>query len=559
VSLAPEPKVLTRKTWPPNYTQVFAWRQQQKALIMSDPKFLFAALSFYSENPVEFICHWCDTFDPRNAFDGDLPTSLPFVLFERQAIMIEYLVSCLQDQANGLIDKSRDMGATWIAVGLSVWLWRFREGAAIGWGSRKEELVDKLGDPKSIFEKIRQLVRGLPRFFWPRGFDMDSHATYMKLLNPENGSSIVGEAGDNIGRGGRTLIYFKDESAHYVHPETVEAALGDNTNVQIDISTSNGIGTVYDRKKDAGQIWVPGKHPPKSVTRVFILDWSDHPAKTKEWHASREKAARDNGLLHLFRQEVDRDPAAALQGIIIKPEWIRSAVDAHLELKFGDAGGWSGGFDPYDEGGDLHAFSMRKGVVLYHADDWGDGDTGEATRKVIGDTLGKTPICIQYDCCGIGAGVKSEANRLAKEKKLPNGVSFAPWDAGDGPLKPDERVIRGDLNTPLNKDFYANLKAQGWWGLARRFENTHRMRTEKIKFTPDQLISLSSKIPKLEQLKRELSQAVMIKSGDLRLLVDKKPEGAKSPNLADSVVMNFFPVKIPMHIPDSAVLLSGRR
>jgi hypothetical protein len=53
---------------------------------------------------------------------------------------------------------------------------------------------------------------------------------------------LICEAGDNIGRGGRTLVYFKDESAHYEHPDLIEAALGDNTNVQIDISSVNGLG-----------------------------------------------------------------------------------------------------------------------------------------------------------------------------------------------------------------------------------------------------------------------------------------------------------------------------
>jgi hypothetical protein len=60
-------------------------------------------------------------------------------------------------------------------------------------------------------------------------------------------STATGEAGDNIGRGGRTLGYFKDESAHYEHRDLIEAALGDNTNVQIDISSVNGLGNVFHR------------------------------------------------------------------------------------------------------------------------------------------------------------------------------------------------------------------------------------------------------------------------------------------------------------------------
>lgn len=559
--LVDAPRVLGKGEWPPDYVKVFAWRQAQLLSIMQSPKLMYGALEFYADNPVEFITHWVDTFDPRLAYAGELPTRLPLVLFERQADLVNFVIACLEDQANGLIDKSRDTGATWVACAISVWLWRFKSGASVGWGSRKEQLVDKLGDPDSIFEKIRIIIRNLPRFFLPRGFSFDDHATYMRLLNPETGATITGEAGDNIGRGGRKLIYFKDESAHYEHPESIEAALGDNTNVQIDISTPHGVGTIYDRKKEAGREWNPGEQIERGITRVFTLDWSDHPAKTPEWHAQREKSARDNGLLHVFRQEVDRDPAASLQGIIIKPEWVKAAVNAHIDLKFGELGGWCGGFDPYDEGGDLHAFALRQGVVLKVCDDWGDGDTGEATRHVIAEwcTGRSGPVAIQYDCIGVGAGVKSEANRLAKDSKLPRGVTFHPWDAGMPPLHPKVRLLPGDSNTPTNEDFFVNVKAQGWWALARRFEKVHRMRTEGIKFRTEELISLDKNIPKLRQLMRELSQPVMVKSTDLRLKVDKKPEGARSPNMADGIMMNYFPIKIPLNLSNDVMARFGAR
>ena len=58
------------------------------------------------------------------------------------------------------------------------------------------------------------------------------------------------------GRGGRSLIYFKDESAWYVHPEMIEAALSGNARVQIDMSSVHGIGTVFDRKIEAGVLLV---------------------------------------------------------------------------------------------------------------------------------------------------------------------------------------------------------------------------------------------------------------------------------------------------------------
>jgi phage terminase large subunit len=557
VTLWLPPSILTKETWPPDYTAVFGWRQQQLAKMRKDEGFLFAAKSYYSqpENFKHFIAHWVDTFDPRNSFERKLPTRLPLVPFERQGELVDFLVACLKDQENGLIDKSRETGATWICSALSICLWLFVEGSATGWGSRKQDLVDKLGDPTSVFEKMRKSIRGLPDVFLPKGFDETKHMSYLRFVNPENEATIVGEGGDNIGRGGRTLIYFKDESAHYEHPESIEAALMDNTNVQIDISTHNGVGTVFDRKREAGREWESGRpKPDPGTTRVFVLDWSDHPAKTKTWYDKRRKSAVDNGLLHLFRQEVDRDATASLQGVIIPQDWVKSAIDAHIALKFIDVGGWCAGYDPADEGGDLHALVARKGVVMHFADDWGEGDVGEGTRKVIMDLTGKSPVAVQYDCIGIGAGVKSEANRLQKEKKLPIGITFHAWDAGAAVLNPLQRVIAGDSSTPTNEDFFKNIKAQGWWALRLRFERTHRMLTEpSTKFPPEQLISLSSKMPALKRLMRELSQPVVGKTPDLRLVVDKKPEGAKSPNLGDATMMCYYPARLPISISAATI------
>ena len=86
------------------------------------------------------------------------------------------------------------------------------DGVAVGWGSRKKELVDKIGDPSSIFEKIRIILRSLPVEFLPAGFDFDENVKLMSIVNPETGATITGECGDNIGRGGRTLAYFEDEA-----------------------------------------------------------------------------------------------------------------------------------------------------------------------------------------------------------------------------------------------------------------------------------------------------------------------------------------------------------
>ena len=279
----------------PDYVEVFAWRQRQLLRMKADPVLQAGALAYYADRPVEFIEHWLNTYDPRNA-GTERPASMPFILFQRQRDLIEFVQACLAGEEDGLIEKARDMGATWVACAVSVWLWRFKPGLSIGWGSRKEQLVDRIGDPDSIFEKMRMIIAGMPAMFRPRGYDERVHATHMRIINPENGATITGEAGDNIGRGGRKTLFWKDESAHYERPEKIEAALGDNTRVQMDISSVNGPGNVFHRRREAGTVWTGGDAA--KGTNVFVMDWSDHPEKDQAWFDARKaKAAADGQVI----------------------------------------------------------------------------------------------------------------------------------------------------------------------------------------------------------------------------------------------------------------------
>lgn len=539
----PQPSTPTRDNWPPDYVSVWAWRQDQILKLRNDPVLMHGALSFYANpaNAVHFINHWMDTYDPRNAGRGT-PAYMPFILFQRQAEFVQFIFALINGEENGLVEKARDMGATWVCAAVSVWLWRFYPGAAVGWGSRKEQLVDKLGDPDSIFEKMRILIRRLPPEFMPHGFNQSDHMPYMRIVNPESGATITGEAGDNIGRGGRKLIYFKDESAHYERPEKIEAALADNTRVQVDISSVNGLGNVFHRRREGGHEWSCGDAI-DGVTNVFVMAWSDHPAKTKEWYDARKKKAANDGLLHVFAQEVDRSYSASVQGVIIPADWAASAIDAHIKLGFDATGPIVAALDVADEGGDRNALARRRGAVMISIDEWGEGDTGYTTRKAVAALDGDGPVELQYDSVGVGAGVKSEANRLQSEGLLRAGLSFVPWSAGAGVLNPDKHLIDRDKDTPLNKDFFSNLKAQAWWQLRLRFERTHKAVTEGLVYDPDELISLPSTLPFLRTLQKELSQPTASRSsGAMKLVVDKTPPGTKSPNLADAVVMVYYPL-----------------
>ena len=272
----------------------------------------------------------------------------------------------------------------------------------------------------------------------------------------------------------------------------------------------------------------------------------DHPAKTQAWYDARRQKALDDGLLHVFAQEVDRDYAASVEGVIIPLEWVRAAIDAHVNLGFGDDGGTVGALDVAGgdtDGADRNAMAIRKGVVLKHLAEWGDRDPGVTTRRAVDDCRPFGRLNLMYDCIGVGAAVKSEANRLTDELLMPDGVRLVPWDAGSGPLNPDDHVIANDDDSPLNKDFYGNLKAQGWWELRLRFYRTWRAITDPtFTWKADELISLPSDLPLLRQAEKELAQPTRGQSGRLKLIVNKTPEGTRSPNIGDAIMMAYWPV-----------------
>lgn len=531
-------------TWPPDYVSTYQWRVQTLARMRDDPTVLAGALEYYRTNPAEFIDHWCDTYDPRNA-GTDKPVMMPMRFFKRQREFIAFLEACRKGEGHGLVEKCRDMGATFCSCGYSVWMWRFLPGSATGWGSRKEELVDRLGDPKSVFEKIRTIVTRLPREFLPSGYMPREHSSYMRLINPETGATITGEAGNNIGRGGRTSMYFKDESAHYEQPELIEAALADNTRVQIDISSVNGLGNVFHRRRESGSEWFPGAAVSQVHSNVFVMDWRDHPEKTQHWYDLRYAKAEADGLLHVLAQEVDRNYAASVTGSVIPLEWIRAAIDADAKLGWDDSGAWAAGLDVADNDGtgDRNAAAGRKGPVLKFADEWGDRDTAVTARRAIELVQDLGECAIQYDCIGVGSGVKAETNRLMDEGDMPDGVRLIAWDAGAAPQNPDDHVIPDDEETPLNRDYFANLKAQGWWELRRRFEKTWRAVTQGRVYPQDEMISLPSSLPRLRQIEKELAQPTIKRGANMKMVIDKTPKGTKSPNIGDAVMMAYWPIE----------------
>lgn len=501
----------------PDYVGVFQQRLEVLARIRAKPECLPALKTYYRANPGQFVTDWGLTTDPKNV-ERNLPATVPFILFPRQREWVDAVVEQWRAGEPLLTEKTRQMGFSWLSMATACTLCLFNPGMSIGFGSRKEEYVDRIGDPKSLFQKGRSFMSGLPVEF-QGGWTLGANAPHMRLTFPETGASLTGEAGDNIGRGNTTSIYFVDEAAFLERPHLVEASLSQTTNCRVDISTPNGMANPFAQKRHSGKV------------RVFTFHWRDDPRKDDAWYA-KQVSELDAVTV---AQELDINYSASVEGVLIPSKWVQAAVGAHQKLGITPSGIRFGALDVADEGKDTNAFCGAYGVMVDVLEEWsgkGSDIFGTAQRAaLLCDQHGYA--LLRYDADGLGAGIRGDARAINESRR--QALAVEAFRGSAGVVNPDGQDVKGRKNA----DFFANCKAQSWWALRTRFEATYRAVEEGATVPPDSIISLSAALPHLSRLCSELSQPTYTVNAVGKIVVDKTPEGAKSPNLADAVMIRF--------------------
>jgi len=493
--------------------------------LQGSPERQRAVLLVMASDPIRFVNDWIWTYDPRN-ISRNLPPVVPFVLRPTQERLICWLQEREATQSHGMIEKSRDEGMSYVVLAYFLHRWLFTPGFAAGVGSRKEEYVDRKGDPKSLFWKFRDMLSHLPRWMMPEGFSPKLHDNHMRIINPANGASLTGEAGDNIGRGGRTTIYLLDEWAFVDNPESVNAAISQNTNVVIKGSTPNGVGNVFYTERFSGRF------------PVFTMHWKDNPDKnfTLEldgetvypWYKKQEANLDPLDLA----QEVDIDYTASVAGVVIPAKWVEAAFA--LILPRGSTG--AAGVDVAEAGSDKSAYAARLGPVvlpslrqmrgLHIASDLVESGTQDGIQE------------LNYDKLGVGASLTTT---LAKLEDLPFTVR------GIANSERPSRTIYPDAEARAEERF-ANLAAELWWRLRLRFKASYERGMLGEAHPDEECISLAElKGHPLEStLRAQLSQATYEKAGVAdKIRVNKKGKGTASPDLAEVIMYAFAPTPPP--------------
>jgi phage terminase large subunit len=280
--------------------------------------------------------------------------------------------------------------------------------------------------------------------------------------------------------------------------------------------------------------------PPNSIKRQINYDENPFLSDTilKVIEAKREEDEEEFRHIYLG-QPVEDDDA-----VIIKRSWIMAALDAHKKLGIEPTGEKRVGFDVADSGVDKCAAVAAHGFLATQVDEWKANE--DELLKSAGRVHGMARAIgasIDYDSIGIGAFAGAHFQALNQEFSMD--IRYHRFNAGDGVHNPEKRIDPDDPRSPKNKDFYANLKAQTWWEVSKRFRNTFNAVTKGHKYSEDQIIAISSECDHLDALIDELATPRKDFDNAGKSKVESKKDLAKrdvpSPNLADGFVMAYAP------------------
>lgn len=470
-------------------------------------------------DPAYFIGTWCWTFDPRLE---PVERKQPFNLYPYQVEYVRGLHWCLRNKVRSVTTKSRDMGATWLNAAFDVWGILFQPGYQAGYGSRKEDGLDRSGDSSTIFWKIRYLMDNLPPWLG-RAYE----SAHMRVSVPAMDSAITGEAGRNIGRGGRTTRYTVDESAFLEDPKAVDSALSENTSARNDTSTPNGPGGPFAElvQRDDAHEWVDEATAERERPTLvkFTLHWTRHPKKDQAWYAAK---CIDIGDPVIIARELDIDFNASVDGIVVPAGWLNPCVG--LPYYPEDKGAIMLGVDVAEFGSDSSALVIREGKNIVWAEEWqGHEITYTADRAIKWAEICEKRLAphhylyIAVDVVGVGAGVASNIARHIKDAKKLR------W-----------RLVRVNAGGATQNPRCAKLKDSLWWNMRAFFQMDGK--------APSERPSIGAKIPRkiATKLVSELSTPTYDFDTARRVVIESKTKlkkrGAKSPNLADALALTFY-------------------
>lgn len=191
----------------------------------------------------------------------------PFICWDYQIEAIQTLLWCITHRKDVVIEKSREMGASWLCLIIAEWLWRYHRSKHSLMISRSAEAVDD-DSQDSLFWKLDYIHRFTPKWLLPRSMKRKS----MFFGNDDLNSSITGQASTGkAGVGGRGAIMFIDEFTKIREDVEVLNNTADTSQCRIFNATHEGPGTAFHG--------LTHPKPGMPAMKKIVMHWSQHPRK----------------------------------------------------------------------------------------------------------------------------------------------------------------------------------------------------------------------------------------------------------------------------------------
>ncbi len=190
----------------------------------------------------------------------------PFITwdFQERALLGERgILWAYERDRTTVVEKSREMGASWLFLIFQDWLALFHEHIEALNISKSADAVDSKS-MNSLFPKLRFMHKYLPP--WLRG-EVDDSKMYLGF---QTGAEITGEASTGrAGVGGRASVIFVDEFSQIKEDVEVRQRTASTSDCRFFNGTHVGLGTEFYRLTREPEI------------NKIVMHWSEHPEKKK--------------------------------------------------------------------------------------------------------------------------------------------------------------------------------------------------------------------------------------------------------------------------------------
>lgn len=189
----------------------------------------------------------------------------PFVTWDFQDVAASEILRAIEDQVDLIIEKSREMGASWLCLIVQEWLWHFHPMKKFLCMSKSEEAVEA-DDPDSLFWKLDYIHTHTPDWLMPKS----KRRRKRFFGNDDLRSTVTGVASTgDAGVGGRATAMFIDEMTVIKNDFQVLHHTSDTARCRIMNGTHRGTDTAFYSKSKQPDI------------RKLQMHWTQHPEKRK--------------------------------------------------------------------------------------------------------------------------------------------------------------------------------------------------------------------------------------------------------------------------------------